>query len=156
MAVDLGPMGLIKNTLVQGQVFELARAPALFFPVNVAQGAGPVDGGKAGVTGLAKRPIKSGVVSQHQLGAGQQTGDPGIVQALPLELVVAQAGDQAHLFRQRPPRVFEAVINRHHPHRQTTGQIDLQAQHRQLDDFVLPVVQAGGLGVKHQHPPGLA
>ena len=86
-------------------------------------------------------------MGQHQVDAGQQTGNPGIVQALPLELVVAQAGDHAHLLGQRPPRVFEAVINRHRPDRQTTGQVDLQAQHCQLDDFVLPVVQAGGLGV---------
>lgn len=99
-------MRVVKPAQLQGQGAELGRVAALALPVDVGKGASPVELGKGRQARLDKRAVKSGVVGNHQLRAGQQLGHARLVQALATQHVVADAGELLHFCGQRRAWVF--------------------------------------------------
>ena len=150
MAVHFGAVRVIKHTQLTGQGGELGRAAPLLAPVNVGKGAGPVQRRKLRQARLDKRPVKAGVVGDHQISTFQHGQDPGFIQRLTAQHVVGDAGDDGDLRGHGHAGVFQAVIDLHRTHRLAGGQVYRDTQQRQLNHLVARGIEPGGFGVEHQ------
>ena len=140
MAVNLGAMRFIKPAVLHSQVFQLGGTMTFLFPVDFSERAAPWNLRKPGQARLAKRTVKASVVGNHQIGIRQQGGNSGFIQALALHHHTGDAGDFFNFRGNRHAWVFQAVVHRDRPNRQSGGGVHINPQHGQLNDFVAGLV----------------
>ena len=125
MAIHFGAVGVVKQAQCQRQIFQLGRAAALLFPIDLGKRAGPRQVFELGHARFTKRAVKAGVVGNHQIHIAQQLRNARLVQALALHHGRGDAGNFLNLRRDGDARIFQAVVHLHRTHRQASGAVDI-------------------------------
>ena len=114
--------------------------------------------GKGGVARLEKRTIEAGVVADHETHPIEDTGDAALVDAVPANHRVGDAGQANDLRRNRRFRVLQAFVPIDDPIEPSGVAPVLAGRDGEVDDPVAEFgLQAGRLGVDDREPAaGLA
>ena len=106
---------------------------------------------------LEERPVEARVVRDDEVSAGDELRRGRGVDGFALEIGVCEAGDPRDLGRERPARILAPgprVVTQDVRDRALEG-VD-EGEHRELDDLVAAVVEAGCLAVDEEPAPARA
>ena len=146
MAIVHGSVRVVEEPRLRNQISKLGATEAVLLPVDAGRRASPVHVFEQGPGPLGEFPVKCRVVRNDDLRVGDEILECGIIDLVPGNHLIRDAGQLDDLLRDRDRRLVESLEN--------VGDTDdliavriVEFDHCHFDNFVLLWVKTGGLEI---------